>query len=68
MKTLADFKNTPTYRFLKVLYFLILAILVYVIYIGLDQSTIKPDPFVAVAIILVVMEIIKRVIFYIAVG
>jgi hypothetical protein len=69
MNTVENFKKTPFYRFLKVLYFLILIPLVYIIYIGFDNSPpIKPDPFVFVGAVLVIMEIIKRIIFYIFVG
>ncbi len=66
MKTLTEFKDSPFYRFLKVLYFLTLIPLAFIIYYAIDDSSY--EAFVFVAFAFVFMEIVKRIIFYIAIG
>ena len=66
MKTLSELKEKPTYRFLKVIYFLFLipvGILIYLAYHDHDILLLE------VAFVLIfILEIIKRTVYYIFLG
>lgn len=66
MKTLTELRDRPFYRFLKVLYFLFFLPLGFMVYMGYQEQQIVYLAWVFG--VLFVLEIFKRVIYYIFLG
>lgn len=66
MKTLSELRNRPFYRFLKILYVLLLVPIGYMVYLAYAEHA--PEVILWVLGFLLVLEVIKRLIYYIFLG
>lgn len=66
MKTLSELKEKPYFRFFKVLYFLLTVPLVVPLYIAFDEGW--SELLFWIFVYLIILEIIKRVVYYIFLG
>ncbi len=66
MKTLAELREKPLYRFLKILYFGVLVLAASMIYWAYDDREV--GYLFSILAILLILEILKRFVYYIFLG